>query len=123
MPHSQGFLLTLFSSILSVPLDQSYGSHGSGPGQFGASIRGVAVHGRGDEQRIAACDRINHRVHIFSTATRQLVATIGSEGKGNGEFVFPVGAAFNEAGDLFVSDMVLGRMQVGKQMLPPSDTL
>lgn len=94
------------------PPCQDYGSHGSGPGQFGASIRGVAVHGSGEEQRIAACDRINHRVHIFSTATGRLVTTIGSEGKGKGEFVFPVGAAFNKAGDLFVSDMVLGRMQV-----------
>eukprot|EP00284_Hemiselmis_tepida_P019177 CAMPEP_0174921868 /NCGR_PEP_ID=MMETSP1355-20121228/5461_1 /TAXON_ID=464990 /ORGANISM="Hemiselmis tepida, Strain CCMP443" /LENGTH=651 /DNA_ID=CAMNT_0016167399 /DNA_START=8 /DNA_END=1963 /DNA_ORIENTATION=- len=101
---------TLGAAMFGV--ERSYGTLGAGPEQFGAAIRGVAVHGSGATQRVAACDRINHRVHVFLAGTGRLVMTLGREGNGQGEFVFPVGAAFNGEGHLLVTDMVAGSVQV-----------
>jgi tripartite motif-containing protein 71 len=92
-------------------LCRTYGSQGSEAGQF-REVGCVAVHGDGAEQRVAAVDVGNHRVLVFNVESGECVASVGSEGKGPGQFDTACGAAFNRMGELFVSDLELDRIQV-----------
>lgn len=72
----------------------------------------VAVTAGGD--RIAVCDTERHAVDVIDTATGETVMTWGGRENSarEGEFNFPVAAAFDAEGYLYVSDYLNFRIQV-----------
>ena len=68
----------------------------------------VAVHG----STLYVADIAAHRIEVFSRADGGHLATVGEVGSGSGHFYFPTGVATDGAGNLFVSDMMNGRVQV-----------
>jgi len=72
----------------------------------------VAVTAGGD--RIAVCDTERHAVDVIDTATGDTVMTWGGRENSarEGEFNFPVAAAFDAEGYLYVSDYLNFRIQV-----------
>ena len=51
---------------------------------------------------MAVIDKSNDRVVIVSVESGERMATVGSMGMGAGEFIFPSGIAFSDAGELYV---------------------
>ena len=84
----------------------SWGSSGSGNGQFGG-IRGVAVD---DSGNIYAVDASNNRVQEF-TSTGTYVTQWGSYGSGNSQFNTPYGVAVGSSGNVYVADTGNNRIQ------------
>ena len=79
---------------------QSFGTHGSGKGQFG-SPSGVAVDGDGN---ILVADSGNHRIQKF-TAEGQFLTAVGTKGNGRLQFNQPDGIAFNTGNNkVYVTD-------------------
>ena len=78
----------------------SWGSTGSGNGQFYSSPQGLAVDASGN---VFATDGFDHRVEKFNNSGTYL-AQWGSNGTGNGQFKLPWGIAVNSAGDVYVVD-------------------
>jgi hypothetical protein len=72
----------------------------------------MALDGEGSEQRMAILDEEEREVIIVNVESRALLATVGSYGRGIGQFDSPSGIAFSAAGELYVSDSNLNRIQV-----------
>ena len=72
----------------------------------------IALTAGGD--RIAVCDTERHVVNVMETATGLPVMTLGGNENSarDGEFNFPVAAAFDAEGYLYVSDYLNFRIQV-----------
>ena len=78
---------------------RSFGSHGSGQGQFQRAV-GVAVDSDGN---ILVADNANHRIQKF-TSEGQFLTAVGTKGSGHLQFDFPRGIAFNTSnGKLYVT--------------------
>ena len=87
-----------------------------GRGGFGPALglpRGVAVD---DAGRVYVADATNHHVMIYSLGdspdTARVLASIGDEGIGDGEFEFPNGVAIDRSARLYVADRENDRVQV-----------
>jgi len=72
----------------------------------------VALDGKGPDKRMAVIDLVNSRVSIGSVESGRIIATVGSWGRGPGQFRSPNGVAFSSTGELYVSDGELHRIQV-----------
>jgi DNA-binding beta-propeller fold protein YncE len=89
--------------------------------RFKAAFGGAEVLGRptaialsGDGSRLAVCDTDRHAVDVLDTASGETLHTIGGREHSDreGEFNFPVAAAFDAEGYLYVSDYLNFRVQV-----------
>ncbi len=91
----------LIFTTLAVPpvYKSSFGSAGTGPGQFGRSI-GVAVDAEGN---VWTTDREDNRLQEF-TPGGGFIAQFGKKGSGNGEFSNPCGIAIGANGRIWVAD-------------------
>ncbi len=67
----------------------------------------LAIHG----ERLYACDMLGQVVQVFDRKTGKQLGTIGSVGDGDGQFRLPLGIATDRAGDVYVVDMMRGRVQ------------
>jgi len=72
----------------------------------------IALHGKGSEQRMAVADVENKCIFIMNVESGERVATVGSEGRGPGQFENLTGVAFSATGELYVSDVDLHRISV-----------
>ena len=70
-------------------------------------IRGLTVH----RKQVYACDRDNHRIQVFDLDL-DFIRSIGSRGKGRGEFNEPHEVKFDTAGNMYVADYGNDRVQV-----------
>jgi hypothetical protein len=88
----------------------TWGSEGSGPGQFGFP-QDVAVDGSG-HVFVAEGDIVahNNRIQKFDN-TGKFLTTWGSLGSGTGQFAFPLGVALDGSGNVFVADSDNNRIQ------------
>jgi len=77
-------------------------------GQF-ASPEGVTVDQRNNQIMVA--DTWNHRVQIFDEQGK-FIRAFGSNGSGEGEFVFPVGVVVSQQGNYVVTDARNNRIQI-----------
>ncbi len=99
--------VTVFALFLSAPAGAqtppyfllSWGSNGSGPGQFNNPF-GVAVDSLGN---VYVTDYGNHRVQKFTSAG-VFLAEWGSLGSGDGDFSYPQGIAFDSRDNVYVSE-------------------
>ena len=85
---------------------QSFGSHGSGHGQFKEPY-GVAVDGEGN---ILVADFNNHRIQKF-TVEGQFLAVVGTEGSRRLQFDYPIDIAISN-NKVYVADCGNHRIQV-----------
>jgi tripartite motif-containing protein 2/3/tripartite motif-containing protein 71 len=87
---------------------RSFGSRGSGPGQFDWPCE-VTLDGEGN---ILVVDSGNSRIQKF-TAAGQFLAAVGTEGNGPLQFNEPDGIAVNHSNDMvYVADTFNHRIQV-----------
>ena len=87
---------------------RSFGTRGSGPGQF-ESPRDVAIDSEGG---ILVADGGNHRIQRF-TSEGQYSASVGTQGSGHLQFNTPNGIAFNAGSNkVYVADTENHRVQV-----------
>ena len=63
------------------------------------------------DNKVYVCDRNNHRIQIFDLDLN-FVQSIGSRGKGRGEFYEPYDIKFDTAGNMYVAELGNGRVQV-----------
>ena len=82
------------------------GQYGRKEGEFNV-IRGLTVY----RQQVYVCDRDNHRIQVFDLDLN-FIRSIGSRGKGRGEFNWPHDAKFDTAGNMYVVEYANERMQV-----------
>ena len=82
------------------------GQEGGNEGEFDI-IRGLTVH----RERVYVCDRYNHRIQVFDLDLN-FIQSIGSHGKGRGEFNWPFDVNFNTDGNMYVADFRNDRVQV-----------
>ncbi len=61
--------------------------------------------------RLYASDMAGQAVQVFDRKLGKQIATIGSVGDGDGKFRLPLGIAVDKVGDLYVVDMMQGRVQ------------
>jgi RHS repeat-associated protein len=85
----------------------SFGSHGTGPGQFGSPTEIVAAPGTGD---LFVVDGGNERVEEFNPAGKFLTEW-GAPGSGNGEFSGISGLAIGSSGTIYTSETGGDRIQ------------
>lgn len=64
--------------------------------------------------KLYVCDQENHRVQVLTTDLAYHNC-FGSKGKGYGNFLKPVGVAFNRNGNIFITDRFNGRVQVFRE--------
>ena len=62
--------------------------------------------------KLFVADVAAHQIDVFSTVDGAHLETIGGVGSEPGRFYFPMGLAGDDDGNLFVSDMLNGRVQV-----------
>ena len=67
-------------------------------------IRGLTV-------RVYVCDREINRIQVFDLDLN-FIRSIGSYGRGRGEFNWPMDVKFNTAGNMYVADIYNNRVQV-----------
>ena len=79
---------------------------GSKEGEFNTP-RGVALYNK----EIYVCDRDNHRIQVFDLDLN-FIRSIGSYGKGRGEFAAPFDVKFDTAGHMYVAEFDNYRVQV-----------
>jgi YD repeat-containing protein len=84
----------------------SFGSSGSGNGQFGHPAD-IAIDSKGN---LWVADANNNRVQEFSSGG-DFVKTLGSTGTGNGQFTTPKSLAFDASGNLWVADAGNSRLE------------
>ncbi|MGN6258329.1 MAG: virginiamycin B lyase family protein [Solirubrobacterales bacterium] len=84
----------------------SFGSSGSGNGQFGHPAD-VAIDSKGN---LWVADENNNRVQEFS-ADGDFIKTLGSAGTANGQFAMPKSLAFDASGNLWVADAGNNRLE------------
>ena len=60
---------------------------------------------------VFAADSYNHRVQVFSP-TGAFLASWGTKGSGDGQFIVPEGVAVDTAGNVYVADTHNHRVQV-----------
>jgi DNA-binding beta-propeller fold protein YncE len=65
-----------------------------------------------EHTKLYVADIVAHRVDVFSMDDGTPLDHFGQVGSEPGRFYFPMGVATNDAGDIFVSDMMNGRVQV-----------
>jgi DNA-binding beta-propeller fold protein YncE len=82
---------------------------GSSNGQFGGAYGGVAFDSEGN---LVVADYDNHRVQVLRYSDGTHLRTIGSEGRGAGQFNNPSGVAFDAAGHIVVVERNGHRLQV-----------
>ena len=82
------------------------GQEGGKEGEF-VAIRGLTVH----RKQAYVCDRNNHRIQVFDLDLN-FIRSIGSHGKGRGEFDEPYDVKFDTAGNMYVADARNDRVQV-----------
>ena len=82
------------------------GQRGRKKGEFDV-VRGLTVH----REQVYVCDRDNHRIQVFDLDLN-FIRSIGSHGKGRGEFYDPYDVKFDTAGNMYVADLVNDRVQV-----------
>ena len=87
---------------------KSFGTHGSGPGQF-SRPEGVAIDTRGN---ILVADYENHRIQQWSSTGKHLL-TVGTHGSGPLQFHCPIGIAVHpHTRKVYVADSKNQRIQV-----------
>ena len=97
---------------------RSFGTHGSGRGQF-YNPCGVAVDGKGN---LLVVDASNHRIQKF-TSDGRFIASVDGHGKGALQFNNPSGLAFNAYNNrIYVADAGNNRIQVLNSDLTYSST-
>ena len=79
---------------------------GSKEGEF-ADPRGVTIH----SNQVYVCDPRNHRIQVLDLDLN-FIQSIGSHGKGRGEFDQPLDVAFDAAGNMYVAEYGNERVQV-----------
>jgi len=82
---------------------------GADNGQFNGPYGGVAFDGDGN---LVVSDGDNHRIQVLRYIDGAHLRTIGSGGKGNGQFNCPWGIAFDGAGNIIVAELNGCRVQV-----------
>ena len=88
--------------------NKSFGTLGSGPGQF-IGPTGIAIDNRGN---ILVADCGNHRIHQFSSTGKHL-RTVGTEGSGPLQFQYPRGITVHpHTGKVYFADSDNYRIQV-----------
>ena len=113
--ENDGHCVTVFS--LSGKKLQSFGTYGSGQGQF-CNPRGVAVDSMGN---LLVADASNY-IQTFS-ANGQFIAAVGAKGKGSLQFNDPSGLPFNTYNNkIYVADVYNDRIQVLNSDLTYSGT-
>lgn len=85
---------------------KSVGEWGSKKGQFN-DPRGIAVY----NNQVYVCDRENHRIQVFDLDLN-FKDSIGSNGRGKGEFDAPKDIKIDTAGNLYVAEWNNARVQV-----------
>ncbi len=101
------FALTSFAVASPNMILFTWGSSGSGPGQF-FRLGSIGINASGN---VYVADIDNNRVQVFDQSGNFLRAW-GSSGTGNGEFQHPEGVAVNSSGFIFVVDTGNYRVQV-----------
>jgi hypothetical protein len=86
----------------------SWGTQGSGNGQFIAGAGGVAVDSAGN---VYVADPGNHRIQKFTSAGA-FITSWGGLGSGNGQLSGPLGVAIDSADNVYVADSGNNRVQV-----------
>ena len=81
------------------------GQEGRKEGKF--IIRGLTVH----REQVYVCDRDNYHIQVFDLDFN-FIRSIGSRGKGRGEFNWPQDVKFDTAGNMYVADFYNNRVQV-----------
>ena len=82
------------------------GGKGGKEGEF-KDPRGVTLY----DNQVHVCDRDNHRIQVFDLDLN-FVRSIGSRGKGIGEFDAPYDVKFDTAGNMYVAEFDNSRVQV-----------
>ena len=82
------------------------GQRGSKEGEFN-DLRGLALH----NNQVYVCDRNNHRIQVFDLDLN-FIRSIGSYGKGRGEFDAPFDVKFDTDGCMYVAEYGNERVQV-----------
>ena len=82
------------------------GQEGSKEGEF-IDPRGVALY----DNQVYVCDCDNHRIEVFDLDLN-FIRSIGSRGKGRGEFDAPHDVKFDTAGNMYVAEWGNARVQV-----------
>ena len=67
--------------------------------------------GCANSNQVYVCDTDNHRIQVFDLDLN-FVQSIGSRGKGEGEFDQPIDVAFDTAGNMYVAEYGNKRVQV-----------
>jgi DNA-binding beta-propeller fold protein YncE len=83
-------------------------------GGLGVFVRPTALALSSDGTRLAICDTKRHAVDVIAVPSGSAVFTLGGREHSDreGEFNFPVAAAFDDQGYLYVSDYLNFRIQV-----------
>ena len=82
------------------------GQRGSKEGEF-IDPCGVTLY----DNQVYVCDRANHRIQVFDLDLN-FIRSIGSCGKGRGEFDVPDDVKFDTAGNMYVAELWNARVQV-----------
>ena len=86
---------------------KTVGTRGSDHGAFN-DPRGVAVIG----DRVFVCDTQNHRLQVFTKERLEFVKTIGSQGQGDEQFIFPFDITQDELGNMYICDYGNNRVKL-----------
>jgi streptogramin lyase len=93
---------------------RSWGTNGSGPGQFdfnglqeaNGAYASLAI---GPDGKVYVSDSNNHRVQVF-TADGTFVRKFGSDGTAPGQFLLPFDLSVDSSGDVYVLDDIVQRL-------------
>lgn len=84
----------------------SWGTHGSGEGQF-SRPRGLAI---SPSRELYVADASNHRIQVF-TLDGKYLRMIGSHGAGPGQLQYPYDVAISSRGEVYVAEWGANRIQ------------